>query len=135
MTKTALVFDNGLFVELAARLARDPTFGKVYYYRHYQSPFPKQAYDIIGKGVEGTEMVRSYIPLLDKVDCWIFPDVGNEDVQLQLRQEGQNVWGMGPVEWLELDRWKAREWQLEVGLPSPETERVVGIDKLAKRLE
>lgn len=132
---TAFVFDNGLFVELAARLARTNTFDKVLYYKHFQSPFPKMQYDVVGKGVEGIEMVREYSKYWDQVDTWIFPDVGNEDIQEHLRRDGQNVWGMGPSEWLELDRWKCRQWQVEQKLPTPETERVVGIDALRECLQ
>lgn len=132
INKTALIYDNGLFVELASRLARD--YSKVYYYMPWKNAFPRRQQAMIGEGVEGIERILDLWDVEDEVDTWIFPDVYDGDLVQFLRNEGRAVWGIGPAEFLELDRWRTRELQHDIGVDAPKTQRVVGLKELRKAL-
>ena len=72
-SKTAIVVDNGLFCDLAARLGRD--FGKVYYWAPAYSGFPKPNISWVGKGIDGIEVINDpFGNVYDKADIWIFPE-------------------------------------------------------------
>lgn len=131
-SKTCFVYDNGLFVELAVRLARD--FGKVYYYHPFKSAFPRLRDASVGEGLLGVERVYDLWDVADQVDLWVFPDVYDGDLQSFLRNRGDRVWGSGDAQFLELDRWKTRKLQQELGVPGPPTQKVVGVEALRKHL-
>ena len=105
-TKSCLVYDHGLFVELAARLARD--FGRVYYYNPWQSNYPKESAALVGKDLDGVivenPLDKNVFELISTVDIVIFPDVHDGGLQTYLRGQGVKVWGSGEGEILELDR-------------------------------
>ncbi len=73
-SKTALVFDNGIFAEIAVTLAKD--FGRVLYYVPWTNAYPKSNALLIGHGVEGIERVSSPWPYFDDIDIWIFRAAG-----------------------------------------------------------
>lgn len=131
--KTVLIKDNGLFIELALRLAKD--FGRVQYYCEWKNAFPRSTMAIIGSGLPGVERVQNFWDNVSGADLIVFPDVYDADIQAELIRQGKTVWGCGGAEWLELDRWRTREWQKEERMPIPETERIVGIDKLREYLK
>lgn len=132
INKTVLVYDNGLFVELAIRLARD--FKRVLYYMPWKNAFPRLGSAQIGEGIEEIERVYDLWEHEDEVDLWIFPDVYDGDLQNFLRRDGRSVWGNGEAEFLELDRWHTRQLQKKLGITGPKTDRVVGINKLREYL-
>lgn len=131
--KTCLVYDHGLFVELAARLARD--FRRVYYFCPWKISFPKMVEVAPGEGVEGVTRVYDLFSVIDQVDLFVFPDVYDGDLQVYLRQQGKRVWGAGRAEYLELDRVKARRTLAEQGVQSPPWQEVVGLTALRQLLE
>jgi len=128
------VFDEGTHVELARKLARD--FGTVFYFCPWtQGGFPDQDDFEVGTGVEGVIRASDPFDLIPMVDLWIFTDVNNAGFQKHLRSLGKKVWGLGPAEEFELNRWMCRQWQKDVGLPFNSTTRLVGIDSLRRFLE
>ena len=87
-----LVVDNGLFVDLAVRLARD--FGKVWYYTPWEQSFPLMNHGRIGEGLEEIERVRSVFGKhFNDVDLFVFPDIFHADLQDYLVGQGKRVWG------------------------------------------
>lgn len=130
-----LCVDQGLFVELAVRLARD--FGKVYYFCPWQNAFPKMNNAKIGRGLDGIEVVSSMFgPFLDDVDLVVFPDVNFAEEQLRMEKEfGKKVWGARRGERMELDRVWAKEQLKKHGLPVQHYEVVTGMDALREYLK
>lgn len=131
--KTALVFDSGLFTFIAERLARD--FGRVYYYSPWKTAFSKSSALAIGSGIDGVERLKDFWPVIDKVDLFVFPDIGQGDLQTYLRSVGKRVFGCGLSDSLETDRWSFRKTQQSVGMKIPKTTKVVGVDDLRSYLE
>ena len=127
--KTLLCFDYGLFATWAVKLAKD--FGRVLYYCPFKSAFPKTNQFVIGTGFEGVERVTNFWDHLDEVDCFMFPDVYDADLQLHLRDLGKPVWGSAKGEELELLRWQTKMFlKKDLHLPVQPVERVIGIEDL-----
>lgn len=126
--KTVLVYDNGLHVELAAHLAK--SFERTLYFSPWKMAFPRSASVLIGKGIEGVERVTDFWDCYPDIDTFVFPDLYEGDLQVYLRSQGKAVWGSGASQQLELDRWKMRELQKELGMPSPPTRLVKGLKNL-----
>ncbi len=131
--KTCLVHDFGLFEELAIRLARD--FKKVYYFAPWVSAFSEINEYMIGVGVPDFERVHNFWDYVDKADMIVFTDIHSDDMQDHLRKQGKAVFGLGKAEILELDRFAARLFFEEEGLPVPETDLITGIDNLKDHLK
>lgn len=131
--KTALVYDYGLFTELAARLARD--FKTVYYYVPWQDAFPKSTKSLIGEGFDGLVRIKNFWDYVDKVDLIYVPDTHCGDLVEFLKNHKYPVCGVGAAEELELNRWLGRQKQKQVGLPTQKTIKVKGIKSLRKELE
>src|SRR5260370_19842151 len=130
----AIVCDYGLTIELARLLARDLD-GEVGYFSPWVSSFAEPKATMLGTGLEDEGVKRVDFPwsLLDspdEPDIWIFPDLYFTDWQQHLRAMGKNVWGSGPGELLELDRWKLHKLLKDNGLPVADVITVEGIDNL-----
>jgi hypothetical protein len=136
-TKSCLVYDHGLFVELAARLARD--FGRVYYYNPWQINYPKESAALVGNDLDGVivenPLDKNVFELISIVDIVIFPDVHDGGLQTYLRSQGVNVWGSGEGEILELDRWLTKELLRIYGLPVAKAKKITGLDNLKNYLK
>jgi len=131
---TALVIDNGLFVELALRLARD--FKKVYYTVPWVSAFPKMNNGMIGTGFDAIEVVTDVFgEHFDEIDLFIFPDVYHGPLQEHLVSLGKTVWGGRMGEELELSRQGMKELLEELELPVGPYEIVKGTAELRKFLK
>ena len=132
-TKAVAVYDYGLFVELAARLARD--FGKVYYYSPWKSSFPTSNLALVGKGLPDVERVENFWDIKEDCDLFVFPDVYDGDIQMELESQGYAVWGARKGEEMELDRVGMMEWMKKAGLPIPNYTVVTGLPDLRKYLK
>ncbi len=131
--KSVLCWDNGLFVELAPRLARD--FGSVAYYSPWKNAYPKAAGDTIGSGLPGVRRVHNFWDALPDADLIVFPDIYDSDAQSIIAQKlNKPVWGHRGAESLELDRWGTRELQEAIGLAAPGSEFLTGVDELEEYL-
>jgi hypothetical protein len=131
--KTVLVVDHGLFQPLCHAMARH--FGRVLYFRHWASSFPKASESQIGKGYKTIERVDNIWDYLDEVDLFIFPDLYDGSLQLHLRSIGKRVWGAAKGEELELQRWEMKQLQKRMGLPTQPVERVIGLKALTETLK
>lgn len=131
--KTVLVYDYGLFIELAIKLV--PSFKRVLYYIPWKAAFPKSLIPAIGQGIPGVTKVMDFWEVVKDVDLFIFPDIYDGDLQVYLRGIGKRVWGSGMGENLEFDRWGAKQLLKKVGLPVVHTERIIGLDALRERLK
>jgi hypothetical protein len=131
---TCLFVDQGLFVELAATLAK--TYKKVYYYVPSETAFPKMNTAWIGRGVLGLEVVDSpFGDFFDEVDLVVFPDVNFGPMQLHMESLGKKVWGSRMGEQMELDRVGMKEEMRARGLPVGKYRVVKGMDGLRTHLQ
>lgn len=111
-----LVVDNGLFCELAIKLAK--TYKKVYYYVPWESAFPRLNLARIGHGIPELELVDSiYGPHYDEIDLFCFPDIYFGWEQEHLIKDGKTVWGSRLGECLELQREGMKQILMELGMP------------------
>ena len=130
--KTALVYDYGLFVCVAERLARD--FGKVYYYNAAQkSAFPMSRNAWVGYGLDNIEQVDDFWDV--QADLYVFPELYDADLQDELVKQGKRVWGLRRAEILETDREFLRETQVAMDMPIPETIIIRGLSVLREHLQ
>lgn len=132
-TKTAMVIDAGLFVELAKTLSK--TFHKVYYFMNWINAFPKSNEYIVGDGIEGIERIHYMWDYIDSVDIFIFPDVYFGDLQKYLVSIGKKVWGGRKGEEMELFRDKMKEYMIKLGLYVTPYSVVTGMDNLREYLK
>ena len=131
--KTVLVYDNGLFVDLARTLAR--SFGRVLYHCPWESGFPKMNIGRLGQGISEIELCASPWAEFDAIDLWVFPDVGAGPLQDWLRDQGRRVWGSGSGENLELDRVNTKKLLARADLPVGPYAVVKGITALREFLK
>lgn len=131
-TKCCRVYDNGLFLEVARRLARD--FGKVQYYCPWQSAFPTSNRMEIGEGIAEFEKIPHFWDGIDEVDLFVFPDTYAPSEQEHLRALGKRVWGGGWGEKLELDRVWSKKFCQSLGIPVPPYRVIRGTKELREYL-
>lgn len=131
--KIAVVYDYGLFPEVAARLARD--FGTVYYYVSWEEAFPKMNRALIGTDFKGIVRIMNFEDYVDQADIIVFPDTHCASKVEYYRSHGYNVAGAGYGEEVELNRIKTRNIQERLGLPTQKTLVAYGISDLKNILE
>jgi len=132
-SKSVLIADNGLFVELAPRLARE--FGEVKYFLPWGSAYPKAALAHVGFGLPGVERVTSFWDRVPDADLIVFPDLYFADWAEVCRDRFHKpVWAHFRGEMLELDRWGTRKLQRRVGLAAPRSKFITGLGNLAAYL-
>lgn len=133
-TKSVLVADHGLFMDLAPRLARD--FGEVLLFVPWTSGYPKAAPAFVGTGIDGVERVESFWDRVPDVDCVVFPDLYFADwAEVVKHKFDKPVWSHLGAERLELDRWGTRRLQRDLGIAAPRTRHFVGVDALSNHLK
>ncbi len=131
--KCALIYDNGVFCELAVTLAK--SFGRVLYYTPWTSGMPKSNGRMIGYGLDGVECIDSPWGFYDDIDIWIFPDVYEGDLQQFLVDQGKRVWGSRLGCELEIDRPKSKEQSKKLGIDIGPYKVITGLDALRKHLK
>lgn len=131
--KTCCVVDNGLFLEVAIKLAKD--FKTVYYYSPWEGGYPKSNAFLVGNGIPEIRRVKAIWPLLDVVDLWVFPDVYQGALQVHLDNLGKRVFGGRMGEELELDRAASKKHCAKLGIDIGPWRVIVGTDKLREWLK
>jgi phosphoribosylamine-glycine ligase len=131
--KTVIVFDYGLFLDVAIRLSRD--FRKVYYFMPYEKSFTIFNNYVIGSGIENVERIDKFFDYVDEADLIYFTDVNDSDLQEYLRRKGKLVYGAGKAVELEVYREKLKEMMKDVKLPMPKYQMIKGLDNLTEFLE
>lgn len=137
-TKTVLVYDRGMYLKIAERLARD--FKTVYYYNPMVKgqEFPKYEDAQIGANLEDIEKViriEDFFDYYDEIDLFVFPGNNDSDLSDFLIREGKRVWASGKADQLELDRSGTLDYLKELGLATPDYEQVNGLDNLREYLK
>lgn len=132
-SKVAICVDNGLFIEIARQLAK--SFKKVYYYMPWKNGFPKSNQYVVGEGIEGVERIYDFWDYKDKADIFIFPDIYDADMQLELLRQGKLVWGSRKGENMELYREQMKEYMKSKGLYVSPYKVVKGLDNLRSYLK
>lgn len=132
-SKTICVVDRGTFTSWASKMTE--YFGRVYLYTEWKEPFPKSNLYSIGMGLKGVTRVHDFFDIVDKTDCFFFPDVYDGDLQLHLQSLGKPVFGSFKGEELELERWKTKKLFKKLGLPVQPVTRVFGMDDLRTYLQ
>lgn len=127
---TLCIVDNGLFTELAVRLARD--FKRVLYYVNWEAEFPLINDRMVGAGIENVERIEDpYLNrVVDEVDMYLFPDIFHAGKQQMLERLGKKVWGSREGDSLETRRVWFRGLQEELGMPIPKGTVVQGYSAL-----
>lgn len=129
--KKVLVYDYGLFPELAASLKNNKNgFGEVYYFVPWQDDFPSSDKQKIGTEFKGLTRVQKFWEYVDKADVIVCFDTYAGDLMDYLRTQGYAVWGGGRAEELELDRWKMRVMQHKAGMPTQQSLLIKSVDDL-----
>ena len=131
--KKVLVYDLGLFTEVALRLLRD--CASVEYYVPWPDAFPEMIKAFIGKNFDGLDRIETFWDRVDSADLIYIPDTMCGDITEFLKKHDYPVCGAGAAEKIELDRWYGRNLQKKNGLPVQETHRLVGITELTKFLK
>jgi hypothetical protein len=127
----ALVVDNGLFIELALKLAK--TYKKVYYYVPWESAFAKMNLAYIGHGFEDQNLFvvdSIYGAHFDEVDLFCFPDIYMGWEQTMLEKMGKVVWGSRLGECLELQRRGMKDILKALDMPVGKYWHIKGIANL-----
>ncbi|PYS87344.1 MAG: hypothetical protein DMF62_12785 [Acidobacteria bacterium] len=130
----ACVVDHGMVgLPMAERLARD--MKHVYFFSHWEEGQPTFSKAIVGDGLENVERCLDIWQVKDEVDLFVFPDVQESGLQLELEAQGKTVWGSRGGDVLELDREVFLKTIREVGLLVPPHEIIVGVAALREFLK
>lgn len=129
---TALVFDHGLFLNIAHRLAKK--FKRVLYHTPWENGFPTVNQCVIGDGFDSIERCDDIWKVKNEVDCFVFPDLLHSGLQLELERQGYPVWGARNGDSIELNREKFNRILKQVGLPVAKHIVVKGLTKLREHL-
>lgn len=130
------VVDNGLFTELAVRLARDCKH-PVKYAVQWEAEFPLINDRFLGVGLENVIRVEDpYLNrVVDETDAFVFPDIFHAGKQQLLERLGKKVWGSREGDAFETKRVWFRELQASLGIPVPDYEVVEGYSNLVTHLK
>jgi predicted RNase H-like HicB family nuclease len=131
--KTIIVYDNGLFIELAIELSK--AFKKVYYYMPWKNGFPKSNQYVVGQGIPEIERIYDFFDYVEKADLFVFPDVYDGDLQLYLEKQGKLVWGARKGEEMELYRDKMKDHMKKLGLYVTPYKVIKGLAALREHLK
>ena len=132
---TACVVDYGTFVSVAKRLSSQ--YAKVYYYSPFEEEYLDARKCVIGDGIDGVERLDDPLDpdVFDKIDLWIFPDIGFGGFQRHLRSLGKAVWGSMGADRLELYRTLFIKTLQELDLPLVNSVKLQGLSKLSDHLK
>ena len=129
-----MVICSPLFISFAERLARD--FGKVFLHVPTSGTFITMNQGLVGSGIPDVEKVDSVFgDHFEKVDLFVFPDIGHSELQVQLEEMGKRVWGARHGEELEQAREICKEAMEKEGLPVAPWKILTGMTALRKHLE
>jgi hypothetical protein len=140
---TCRIYGYGIFeVFLAQALGpMNNGFGKVELFTPWMNSFCEPAPRWIGRNVPGVERIWEFADNKDKVDTFCFFDVGDADIQQDLRAQGRAVFGTGgrqkkdgspgpAASEIEIDRVLFKKTLIKQGLAVPKWKVIVGIDNV-----
>lgn len=132
---TAVIVDYGKFLFLAEMMAG--AANHTYYYSPTEREFEDARDAYRGDGIEGVERLDSFLDpqVLEKIDLFIFPDIGFAGTQRYLKSIGKAVWGAMGANELELSRTKFLKMLDTVGLQKVHSVKLRGLNALAGHLK
>ena len=128
----ACVVDHGRFVHVARTLGQQ--YGQVYYTSPEERDCPLIREAVVGDGFPEIERVKSLWAVKDRCDLFVFPDIGFEGEQRELRSQGLPVWGPGGAGALESDKGLFLKALNQTPLLVPLYTTFRGITKLSQHL-
>jgi hypothetical protein len=131
--KTVCIIDHGMYNMVADKLSE--YFGKTYYHTPWEQSFPCSNDTLVGRGFPNYERIDDFFDKMDEIDLFVFTDIFHSGLQTYLRSIGKRVWGSGPGDVMEIDRWGFIQEMQKLGLSVPWTERIIGITELRKYLK
>lgn len=125
---TVCVIDHGTFFPVAQRLARDAK--RVLYHIPHGDAFETFAKGVLGDGHDDVELCDDFWKIKKEIDVFVFPDVGDSGLQLELEAQGFPVWGTKDADSLETMRGMWLKACEAIGLPMPKTHVIKGLTNL-----
>src|SRR5262245_52321104 len=125
---TFLVYDHGLGLPIAERLARDAK--RVLFFSEWQEGFSTIHKAVIGDGLPQVERCHDIFDVINDVDVWVFPDIQHSGLQRHLLSLGKHVWGSRRADRLETDREFFLETLDNLGMELPKFHVAQGITAL-----
>lgn len=131
--KVACVYDFGLFVDVAVKLAE--SFKTVYYFTDWQDDFSTWNDYKIGTGLPNVIRCEKFFDIVDQCDLFVFPDIGKGDLQEYLRGKGKLVYGSGQAEDIEIYRSKFNDMKKQLGMNEIPTKEFDNLKDMREYLE
>ncbi len=122
------VIDHGVYFPVAQRLARDAK--KVYYHTPNGEAFKTFSKMVLGYGHGDVEWTDDFWKHKSEIDAFVFPDLGDAGLQLELESQGFPIWGSKDAAIYEDHRGLWIKTCHELGLPMPKTHVIKGITNL-----
>jgi hypothetical protein len=131
----ACVWDAGTFPSIAQTLAQ--SMQTVYYHSPWECEYIDLHDCVIGDGLEKVERMDDPLdpPNLEKIDLFIFPDIGFGGTQRLLRSMGKAVFGSMGFSDFELYRTRFIKLLDKLGLPHVPTVTIRGVTALSEHLK
>lgn len=129
---TACFCDHGGFLPLALKLGE--TYKRVLYHDLRVQDFKTVNVSAVGRGFPQLEYCKDFWPIKKEIDLFIFPNLGQAGLQLELVSQGFPVWGSRKGMVLEENREKFHRVLAEVGLEVPKFHVCHGITELRSHL-
>lgn len=130
---TCCVVDHGLFIPVAQRLAKG--FKRVLYHSPWEEGFPTINKCIVGDGFADIERCDDIWKAKKEIDLFVFPDIQNSGLQLELESQGFPVWGSRDGDSIEINRQKFHKILSQAGLEVPTFTTIKGLTKLRDYLK
>ena len=132
---TCAIIDYGTFQCVSEAMGR--VCAKTYFYSPWESEYRDIKTCCIGEGLEYVERLNQPLDpeVFDKIDLWIFPDIGFGGFQKFLRKQNKAVWGSMGADSLELFRDEFLKVVKSLGLPIINSVRIQGLTKLEAHLK
>jgi hypothetical protein len=130
---TCCVVDNGIFIHVARRLARE--YKKVYYWSPADRAFPVLRERCVGDGYPDIVRVEHPLQVKHECDLFVFPDIGHCHLQSELIEQGYPVWGARMGDSIEINRGKFIKELGKTSLPYAPNQTVKGITQLREFLK
>lgn len=125
---TACVIDHGIYFPVSQRLARD--YKRVLYHIPNSEAFKTFANFSRGLGHDDVELVEDFWKVKKDIDLFVFPDIGDSGLQLELESQGFPVWGSKEADSLEEMRGYWLDACKSMDLPMPKTHIIKGLTNL-----
>jgi hypothetical protein len=130
---TVFVYGHGLEIPIAERMARECK--RVIYFSEWEEGFSIVQKAMLGRGMWNIERATSLWDVKKEVDLFMFPDIQNSGLQLELEGQGYPVWGSRRADRIETDREYFMAALASLGLRVPEHEVISGVSKLRAYLK